>query len=202
MPVVSSSLSCSEYFLLEQSEQSFSESECIALHVAGEDPSTPRRARREITSLFASHSVDGPFRSPQPSGETPSRPDYDPFEGAIMERISVGLVPVHIPRLTDPIAPCTGFAMQAEVVKGPNKFNEFRKAQRAQRKTVPERENRIEEPEGGLFFASRIRGRSPSVREAFPLSRRVSDYTASHGSRMPQGRGHGVTLIAHHHRNL
>ena len=167
MPAVSRSHSCSEYCPPEQSEKSFSESECIALHVASEDPSTPRRARCEITSLFASHSVDGPFRSPQPSGETPSRPDYDPFEGAIMERISVGLVPVHIPRLTDPIAPCTGFAMQAEVVKGPNKFNEFRKAQR---KALPERENRIEEPEGGLFFASRIRGRSPSVRKAFPFA--------------------------------
>ena len=81
-----------------------------------------------------------------------------------MERISVGLVPVHVPRLTEPIAPCMGFAMQAEVVKGSNKFREFRKAQR---KALPERENRIEEPEGGLFFASRIRGRSPSVREAF-----------------------------------
>ena len=116
-----------------------------------------------------------------------------------MERISVGLVPVHTPRLTDPIAPCTGFAMQAEVVKGPNRFNEFRKAQR---KAVPERENRIEEPEGGLFFASRIRGRSPSVRKAFPFSWWVSDYTASFGSRIPRGIGHGVSLKVHHHSNL
>ena len=54
-----------------------------------------------------------------------------------MERISVGLVPVHIPRLTDPIAPCMGFVMQAEVVKGPSKFDAYRKAQR---KAAPERE--------------------------------------------------------------
>ena len=167
MPAVSRAHSCSEYCPPDRSEKSFSESECIALPVADEDPSTPHRARREVTSLFASQSIDGPFRSPQPSGETPIRPDYDLFEGAIMEKISVGLVPVHVPRLTEPIAPCMGFAMQAEVVKGPNRFHEFRKAQR---KALPERENRIEEPEGGLFFASRIRGRSPSVREAFPLS--------------------------------
>lgn len=129
MAAVRSSHSFSGYCPLEQSEKSFSEPESIALPVAGEEnPSTPRRACREVASLFASHSVDGPFRSPQASGETPSCPDYDPFEGAIMERISVGLVPVHIPRLTDPVAPCTGFAMQAEVVKGPNKFNAYRKA--------------------------------------------------------------------------
>jgi len=152
---------------------SFSESVSIALPVVGEgDPSTPRRARREVASLFASHSVDGPFRSPQSSGETPSRPDYDPLEGAIMERISVGLVPVHMPRLTDPIAPCTGFAMQAEFVKGPNKFNAYRKAQR---KAAPERENRVEEPEGGLFFASRIQGRSPSSNASRETSRCLSD---------------------------
>ncbi len=116
-----------------------------------------------------------------------------------MERISVGLVPVHIPRLTDPIAPCMGFVMQAEVVKGPSKFDAYRKAQR---KAAPEREDRIEEPEGGLFFASRIRGRSPSVRKAFPFSLWVSDYTASHGSRMPRGRRHGVSLTVRHHSNL
>jgi hypothetical protein len=199
MPPVRSPHSFSEYCPPEQSEKTFSESESIALPIAGEgDPSTPRRARREVASLFASNSVDGPFRSPQSSGETPSRPDYDPFEGAIMERISVGLVPVHIPRLTDPIAPCMGFAMQAEVVKGPNKFNAYRKAQR---KAATERENRIEEPEGGLFFASRIRGRSPSVREACPFFLWASDNIASHGSRMPRGRRHGVSLTVRHHSN-
>lgn len=115
-----------------------------------------------------------------------------------MERINVGLVPVHIPRLTDPIAPCMGFAMQAEVVKGPNKFNAYRKAQR---RAAVERENRIEEPEGGLFFASRIRGRSPSVRKACPFFQWASDYSTSHGSRMPRGRRHGVSLTVRHRSN-
>ena len=146
----------------EQPEKGVSESQAIAL--SGEVPSTPHRARRESASLFASQSVDGPFRSAQPSGDTPTHTSDDPFEDADTERIRVGFVPVRIPRLTDPIAPCMGFAMQAEVVKGTSKFREFRKAQR---KVLPERESRIDEPEGGLFFASRIRGRSPPVRKAF-----------------------------------
>jgi hypothetical protein len=98
----------------------------------------------------------------QPSGETPTHVNDDPFEGADTERISVGLVPVRMPRVTEPIAPFIGFAMQAEVVKGTSKFGDFRKAQR---KALPEKESRVEEPEGGLFFASRIRGRSPPVRK-------------------------------------
>jgi hypothetical protein len=77
-----------------------------------------------------------------------------------MESISVGLVPMHMPRLTDPIALCTGFSMQAEVVKHANKFAEFRKARR---KACPERESKAEESGGGLFFASRTLGRSPAV---------------------------------------
>ena len=158
----------------EQSEKGVSESESsIALAVAGEDPSAPGQARSECSSLFASDNVDSPFRSAQPSGRTPTRVDDDPFEGAAMERISVRLVPVHMPRLTDPIAPCTGFAMQAEIVKGTSKFAEFRKAQR---KALPERESRVDESEGGLFFASRIRGRSPSVCKAVFFSSPVDIY--------------------------
>jgi hypothetical protein len=44
-------------------------------------------------------------------------------------RINIGFVFLHMPRLTDPIALCTGFSMQAEVIKHANKFAEFRKAQ-------------------------------------------------------------------------
>jgi hypothetical protein len=152
-----------QLYHLSDPKKSIAESESAALLVVDGDPSTPRQVRGEWTSLFASRSIDGPFRSTQPSGETPTHAVDDPFEleGAAMERISVGTVPVHMPRLTDPIAPCIGFAMQAEVVKGTSKFSEFRKAQR---KALSERESRFEETEGGLFFASRIRGRSPPVR--------------------------------------
>jgi hypothetical protein len=99
----------------------------------------------------------------EPSGETPKDDKDDPFETAVMESINVGLVPLHMPRLTDPIALCTGFSMQAEVVKHTSKFAEFRKARR---KAYPERERKAEEPGGGLFFASRMLGRSPAVCEA------------------------------------
>lgn len=96
----------------------------------------------------------------EPSGETPKHAKDDPFEVAIVENINVGSVPLHMPRLTDPIALCTGFSMQAEVVKHASKFAEFRKAQR---KVFPERESKAEEPGGGLFFASRTLGGSPAV---------------------------------------
>lgn len=99
----------------------------------------------------------------EPSGETPKDDKGDPYGTAVMENINVGLVPLHIPRLTDPIALCTGFSMQAEVVKHTSKFAEFRKAQR---KAFPERESKAEEPGGGLFFASRTLGRSPAVCKA------------------------------------
>ena len=80
-----------------------------------------------------------------------------------MESISVGSVPMRMPRQTDPIALCTGFSMEAEVVKHASKFAEFRKAQR---KAFPERESKAEESGGGLFFASRTRVRSPAVCQA------------------------------------
>ena len=96
----------------------------------------------------------------EPSGETPNHVEDNPFEPAAMESINVGLVPLHMPRLTDPIALCIGFHMQAEVVKHESKFAEFRKAQR---KAFPERESKAEEPGGGLFFASRMLPRSPAV---------------------------------------
>jgi hypothetical protein len=99
----------------------------------------------------------------EPSGETPNCVKDDPFETAVMENINVGLVPLHMPRLTDPIALCTGFSMQAEVVKHTSKFAEFRKAQK---KAFPERESKAEEPGGGLFFASRTLGGNPAVCKA------------------------------------
>jgi hypothetical protein len=99
----------------------------------------------------------------EPSGETPRHAKDDPFETAVMESINVGSVPLHMPRLTDPIALCMGFSMKAEVVKHVSKFTEFRKAQR---KAFPERESKAEEPAGGLFFASRTLGRSPAVCKA------------------------------------
>jgi len=143
-------------------------SESTALPVATNEPSTPPPAHRESTSLFASDSTNGPFRFVEPSGETPTFVEDDPFESIVMESISVGLVPMHMPRLTDPIALCTGFSMQAEVVKHASKFAEFRKAQR---KALPERESKAEEPGGGLFFASRTLGRSPAVCNAALLVR-------------------------------
>jgi hypothetical protein len=112
----------------------------------------------------------------EPSGKTPKYVKDDPFESAAMERINVGLVPLHTPRLTDPIALCTGFSMQAEVVKHASKFAEFRKAQR---KALPERESKVEEPEGGLFFASRTLGQSPAVCKAAPSSGALSTYYSS-----------------------
>jgi hypothetical protein len=126
------------------------------------DSSRPCIARRESSFLFTLRNIASPFRDAEPSGETPTGVEDDPFEKALTENISVGSVPVHVPRLTDPIAPCTGFAMEAEVVKHASRFAEFRKAQR---KTCPEKVSRADECEGGLFFASRTRGRSPQVRK-------------------------------------
>jgi len=134
-------------------------SESTSLSLASDEPSTPPPTRSESTSLFASDSTNGPFRYVEPSGETPKHVKDDPFETAVMESINVGLVPLHMPRLTDPIALCTGFSMQAEVVKHASKFAKFRKAQR---KAFPERESKAEEPGGGLFFASQTLGRSPA----------------------------------------
>ena len=101
----------------------------------------------------------------EPSGETPRHVKDDPFEIAVMESINVSLVPLHMPRLTDPIALCMGFSMQAEVIKHASKFAEF---QKAQRKAFPGRESKWEEPGGGLFFASRTLGRSPAVQYVRP----------------------------------
>jgi hypothetical protein len=126
------------------------------------DSSRPCIARRESSFLFTLRNIASPFRDAEPSGETPTGVEDDPFEKALTENISVGSVPVHVPRLTDPIAPCTGFAMEAEVVKHASRFAEFRKAQR---KACPEKVSRADESEGGLFFASRTRGRSPQVRK-------------------------------------
>jgi len=104
-----------------------------------------------------------PFRVVEPSGDIPAWVDDDPFEDVVVESISVGLVLVHTPHLTNPIAPFTGFAMQAEVVKSTGKYTEFRKAQK---KTFLDKVSKAtEESEGGLFFASRERGRNSQVRK-------------------------------------
>jgi hypothetical protein len=79
-----------------------------------------------------------------------------------VESISVGSVAVYTPHLTDPIAPFAGFAMQAEVVRSTSKYSEFRGARR---KTCLDKGSKAEESEGGLFFASRGRARTPQVRE-------------------------------------
>lgn len=118
--------------------------------------------RRESSVSFESRShSSSPFRGEEPSGDTPGWVDDDPFEGVVVESISVGSVPVHTPQLTDPIAPFAGFSMQAEVVKSTSKYTEFRKAQR---KTFLDKGSKAEEAEGGLFFASRERGRTLQVR--------------------------------------
>jgi hypothetical protein len=146
-------------------------SESTSLPLVSNEPTTPPPARSESASLFASDSANGPFRYVEPSGDTPKHVEDNPFETAVMESINVGLVPLHIPRLTDPIALCTGFSMQAEVVKHTNKFAEFRKAQR---KAFLERESKAEEPGGGLFFASRSLCRSPEVCKAALFSEILS----------------------------
>ena len=118
--------------------------------------------RRESSISFDSRSHSSrPFRGEEPSGDTPGWVDDDPFEGVVVESISVGSVPVHTPQLTDPIAPFAGFSMQAEVVKSTSKYTEFRKAQK---KTFLDKGSKAEEAEGGLFFASRERGRTLQVR--------------------------------------
>jgi hypothetical protein len=134
------------------------------MSIAGTEANSSRPciARRESSFLFTLRNIASPFRGAEPSGETPTGVEDDPFDNAVTESISVGSVPVHVPRLTDPIAPCTGFAMEAEVVKHASRFAEFRKAQR---KSCPEKVSRADESEGGLFFASRTRGRSPQVRK-------------------------------------
>ncbi|KAH9028133.1 hypothetical protein EDB85DRAFT_1892698 [Lactarius pseudohatsudake] len=121
----------------------------------------PGAVRREI-SLPSSmlRGPSSPFRG-ELSGETPAWVDDDPFEDVVVESISVGSVAVHTPHLTDPIAPFTGFAMRAEVVKSTSKYTEFRKAQK---KTFLDKVSKAaEESEGGLFFASRERGRNPQL---------------------------------------
>ena len=118
--------------------------------------------RRESVLPSELCSTSSPFRGVELSGDTPAWVDDDPFEGVIVESISVGSVPVHTPHLTDPIAPFAGFAMQAEVVKSTSKYTEFRKAQQ---KTFLDIGGKADESEGGLFFASRERGRTPQVRE-------------------------------------
>ncbi|KAI0303419.1 hypothetical protein B0F90DRAFT_1369571 [Multifurca ochricompacta] len=158
-----------------------SESESVAVRIAGKGSTRPRPVRRESSSFSALRNISSPFRGEEPSGETPTSIGNDPFERVETESISVGLVPVHIPRLTDPIAPCTGFAMQAEVVKHASRFTEFRKAQQ---KTFSENTSKAAESEGGLFFASRKRGRSPQLNvsngehltDGSPSQRSLVDY--------------------------
>ena len=118
------------------------------------------RRERSLPSML--RSSGSPFRGVELSGDTPAWVDDNPFETGIVESISVGSVPVHTPQLTDPIAPFMGFAMQAEVVKSTSKYTEFRKAQK---RTFLDKACKAEESEGGLFFASRERGRNPQVRK-------------------------------------
>jgi hypothetical protein len=171
-------------------------SESTSLPLASNEPPTPPPARSESTSLFASDSANGPFRYVEPSGETPKHVKDDPFETAVMESINVGSVTLHMPRLTDPIALCTGFSMKAEVVKHTSKFAKFRKAQR---RAFPERESKAEEPGGGLFFASRTLGRSPAVCKA-TLSSEV--LTVRHTGRSWMLRKRSVPLIICHQCSL
>jgi hypothetical protein len=119
------------------------------------------RRESSLSSELRSAS-SSPFRGVEPSGDTPAWVDNDPFDDVVVESISVGSVPVHTPHLTDPIAPFAGFSMQAEVVKSASKYPDFRKAQR---RTLFDKGSKAEESEGGLFFASRERGRASQVRE-------------------------------------
>ncbi|KAF8270360.1 hypothetical protein EI94DRAFT_1798242 [Lactarius quietus] len=121
----------------------------------------PSAVRRDSLLSSELHSPSSsPFRGVKPTGDTPAWVDDDPFEDVVVESISVGSVPVHTPHLTDPIAPFAGFAMQAEVVKNASKYTEFRKAQK---RTFLDKGSKAEESEGGLFFASRERGRTSQL---------------------------------------
>ncbi|KAH9014965.1 hypothetical protein EDB85DRAFT_2157085 [Lactarius pseudohatsudake] len=135
--------------------------ESTTASVAGDgDSYGPGAVRREFSLPSTLRGPSSPFRG-ELSGETPAWVDDDPFEDVVVESISVGSVAVHTPHLTDPIAPFTGFAMRAEVVKSTSKYTEFRKAQK---KTFLDKVSKAaEESEGGLFFASRERGRNPQL---------------------------------------
>ncbi|KAH9001706.1 hypothetical protein EDB92DRAFT_92942 [Lactarius akahatsu] len=150
-----------------------SEPESTTASVAGDSDSYgPGAVRRENSLPSMLRGPSSPFRG-ELSGETPAWVDDDPFEDVVVESISVGSVPVHIPHLTDPIAPFTGFAMRAEVVKSTSKYTEFRKAQK---KTFLDRVSKgAEESEGGLFFASRERGRNPQLYLDVSNDERCSD---------------------------
>ncbi|KAI9434008.1 hypothetical protein H4582DRAFT_1983973 [Lactarius indigo] len=135
-----------------------SESESTTASVAGDSDSCAVRRKSSLPSMRRGPS--SPFRG-ELSGETPAWVDDDSFEDVVVESISVGSVAVHTPHLTDPIAPFTGFAMRAEIVKSTSMYTEFRKAQR---KTFLDKVSKAaEESEGGLFFASRERGRNPQL---------------------------------------
>ncbi|KAH9028164.1 hypothetical protein EDB84DRAFT_1677354 [Lactarius hengduanensis] len=137
------------------------EPESTTASVTGDgDSYGPGAVRREISLPSTLRGPSSPFRG-ELSGETPAWVDDDPFEDVVVESIGVGSVAVHTPHLTDPIAPFTGFAMRAEVVKSTSKYTEFRKAQK---KTFLDKVSKAaEESEGGLFFASRERGRNPQL---------------------------------------
>ncbi|KAH9053875.1 hypothetical protein EDB87DRAFT_1689788 [Lactarius vividus] len=132
----------------------------------------PGAVRRENSPPSTLRSPSSPFRA-ELSDETPAWADDDPFEDVVVESISVGSVSVHTPHLTDPIAPFTGFAMRAEVVKSTSKYTEFRKSQK---KTFLDKMSKAaEESEGGLFFASRERGRNPQLDLDVSNDERCSD---------------------------
>ncbi|KAH9171521.1 hypothetical protein EDB89DRAFT_1971678 [Lactarius sanguifluus] len=132
----------------------------------------PGAVRRETSLPSMLRGPSSPFRG-ELSGETPAWVDDGPFENVVVESISVGSVPVHTPHLTDPIAPFTGFAMRAEVVKSTSKYTEFRKAQK---KTFLDKVSKAtEESEGGLFFASRERGRNSQLDLDVSNDERCSD---------------------------
>ncbi|KAI0262923.1 hypothetical protein BC834DRAFT_889666 [Gloeopeniophorella convolvens] len=132
----------------------------------GETLPRPNVMHRESSFLLASRNIGNPFQNAEPSGSTPTHVEDNPFERAVMENIVVGTVPVHTPRLTDPIAPCIGFAMQAEIVKKTSKFSEFRKAQRG---VSNGRQKKVDVPGGTPFFASRERDRSQEIHRAGAL---------------------------------
>ena len=142
-------------------KKSISESESTISIIGDSGSYGPCDTRRESSLRLSNPS--SPLRGAAPSSNTLSWVDGGPFEGGIVESISVGSVSVHIPQLTYPIAPVTGFAMQAEVVKSQSKFTEFR---RTQRRAIPGKMTKIDDSEGGPFFASRERGPNPPVREA------------------------------------
>ncbi|KAI0049665.1 hypothetical protein FA95DRAFT_1556537 [Auriscalpium vulgare] len=131
--------------------------------------SRPTGGRRRSSLLSAMKSLGSSFRTADHATIESPRPTIpeNPFDRELLsEEVILGSVNSHIPRVTSPIAPFSGFASQAEVVDNRSRYAERR---RAARNSAAEKTRHIEQAEGdGLFFASRSRNASKVSK--FPVS--------------------------------